>query len=110
MPAKVSCGWSLKNEEDRVVVTRILDGRPAQQAGIGIDDEVVAVNGKRVTSKDSLDSYLEEAAGDVELTCSCDGRMYTTTLSPEPVTSIKLTRVENPSDRQKMLMEKWLAR
>lgn len=111
VPNEVSMGWVLRESDSRVLVSRVHDGGSAQIAGIGIDDEIVAVDGKRVTSKKLLGDLLREVGtSPVSVTCECDGRLYETTVTPESKKVAKIEKVEAPSDRQNKIFTKWLAR
>ena len=111
VPSPVFTGLGLKVEDGALRVRTLLDGSPAQHAGIGIDDEILAVNGKRVTNA-TLFGQLIDAEGQkpVELTCHCDGRLYTTTMTPSAKMKATLKIIEDPTDRQKQLQDVWLHR
>ena len=110
VPSKVSCGWTLKDSDGKVTVRAVRDGGAAQKAGIGIDDEIVAINGMRVNSTGHLDDLLAAAGGSVKVTAQCDGRLYTAELSPEAVIKATLTKIEDMTERQSQNFAKWLSR
>ncbi|MBN9400269.1 MAG: M61 family metallopeptidase ['Candidatus Kapabacteria' thiocyanatum] len=111
VPVTLFCGWSCREEGGRIVVKAVEDGSPAAQAGIGIDDEIIAVHGKRVTSVTQLDQYVAEPGGGaVQITAQCDGRIYATTLDPDYQKVYKLVDVATPSERQKTIRRTWLAK
>ncbi len=65
------------------VVGPVTPGSPAAEAGIMMDDVIVAVNGRLAAYFDALDTALEEGAGaPLSLTLSRDGRERTFTLTP----------------------------
>jgi predicted metalloprotease with PDZ domain len=108
---KVSCGWSVSASNGSISVRSVLDGGPAQAAGIGVDDEIVALNGKRVTSVEALDRYLaDHGLNPVRVTAHCDGRLYETTMTPEPVVIATITKIEPMSERQQRNFKRWLSR
>lgn len=111
VPSAVYCGWSVREDGGRLIVRTVDDGTPADAAGIGIDDEVVAVNGRRVATTALLDQYLaQEAAQPVVLTMQCDGLLYTTAVEPIPVPEFRLVDVPSMSSRQNLLRTAWLRR
>ncbi len=111
VPDSVWCGWGLKAEDNKIFVRSIQDGSPAQEAGIGIDDEIIAVEGRRVTSTNLL-NQLWAASGKVgvNVTCECDGRLYTTNITPASKVKVELSKIDDPTERQQTIFEKWLSR
>jgi len=111
VPAKVSCGWTLSKTGDALTVRSVLDGGPAQLAGIGIDDEILAINGMRVGSAEHADQLMAQAGqAAVTVTAHCDGRLYETQLTAEPVMNVVLSKIQSPTERQKANLAKWLNR
>lgn len=111
IPAKLWCGWQLRDDAGKVVVKAVEDGSPADVAGIGIDDEILAVNGRRCTSVNLLDQYLAESRGAaVELTAHCDGRLYQASIAPTALPAFVITDVPTVSKRQAAMREFWLRR
>ena len=111
VPPSKFYGWTLADQGGRILVKSVEDDTPAQLAGLGIDDEIVAVDGKRVTSTAMVEQFLAERRGEPRrLTCHCDGRMFETTITPAPVQSCSIKDVENISTRQQQLRDAWLKR
>ncbi len=111
VPATRFTGLNLADAGSGVVVKGVLDGSPAQRAGIGIDDELVALDGTRITSSKQFDQLLA-AAGEREvlLTAQCDGVLYTTTIITAPVMKARLQKLATLSSRQQQLFDRWLRR
>lgn len=111
VPATRFTGMTLAESGGQVVVKSVLDGSPAQRAGIGIDDELVALDGTRIVSSKQLDQLLA-AAGErsCTVTAQCDGTLYTTTITSAPVMKARLTKNTEMTDRQRQLFERWLRR
>ena len=111
VPQAPYMGWSIADVNGKLIVRGIDDGSPAAQAGFGIDDEIVAVDDKRVVTAAQLDHYLasrrEQGA---RITAHCDGRLYTTTVKPIVRTIPRLVEIETPSARQQQMRERWLRR
>ncbi len=108
---RTSCGWSLREESGRLFVSFVQDNTPAALAGIGIDDEILAVSGRRVQSSSALLDALKSATEHaVMLECSCDGKLYETTIRPEVKPQAVLERVAEPGAEQDRLLDLWLLR
>ena len=111
VPNEVSMGWTTRESNDRILVSGVLDGGAAQIAGIGIDDEIVAIDSKRVTTVHLLNQLLRDnGTTPVRVTCECDGRLYQTVVTPEAKREVKLSKVDSPSDRQSKIFAKWMNR
>jgi predicted metalloprotease with PDZ domain len=61
-------GFKLKSTDGRATVSHVIDGGPAQLAGISAGDELVALNGRRAGAH-NFDALLERLSPDSE--CSC---------------------------------------
>lgn len=108
----VFVGLSLKEEHGKIIVREVEDGSPAAKAGFGIDDEILCVNTKRVSSVNSFQQLVSKvSAGNSALvTALCDGTIYETTLIPEPVINKSLMFVQDISNDQRRLLDFWLSR
>lgn len=62
-------GLKIKNTDGRSRVSHVVDGSPAQLAGISAGDELVALNGRRV-STDTFEALVDRLPLDSE--CSCN--------------------------------------
>ena len=60
-PGKAWLGATTKNDGGRLVVTQVKRGTPAHQAGVNVDDEILAIDDFRVRA-DALDRRLEQYA------------------------------------------------
>ncbi len=111
VPAAPYCGWALAETNGKIIVRSVDDGGAAAAAGIGIDDEIIAINGKRVSSTAQVDHYLGAALGTTAtVDAHCDGRLYRVTLTPVAPPAIRLVEIESPSSRQKQMRDRWLRR
>lgn len=110
--APVFLGVSLKEEQGKVIVREVEVGTPAERAGFGIDDEILCVNGRRVSSASTFMQEMQSvgAGKSATITALCDGTLYETTLVPEPVVNKALLQVSDMSDNQRKLLEYWLKR
>jgi predicted metalloprotease with PDZ domain len=107
----VAIGAGLKEESGKLIITSVVDGSPAQAAGFAIDDEILAVDGMRTaTTSLFLDTLAQAGDGPVTIHASCDGRIYTTRLSPQRKHSYTITIDENAGGESARLREIWLHR
>ncbi len=92
-------------------VTRLLDGSPAFEAGLNIDDVIVAIDGASAASND-IDELLENASiGDtvaVTILRREALREVEVTLFAESPRSFSFEHVENPTPAQRETYEAWL--
>lgn len=69
---------------DRPVVSDVIDGYAAQEAGIRAGDTIVSMNGKHIHFYREVSAYSTFHSGEsVEIVYKRDGKNYTTTLVPK---------------------------
>ncbi|MFN9150958.1 MAG: PDZ domain-containing protein, partial [Bacteroidota bacterium] len=104
-------GWSLADVAGRMVVRSVDDGSPAQQAGIGIDDELVAIDGVRILTTAQADHLLGGRIGrTAQITGHCDGRIYTTSIVVQERLTPGLIEIDTLTERQRQMRKRWLQR
>jgi len=103
-------GFSVRGG-DVATVSRVSADGPAYAAGLNVDDEIVAFNGKRLRGSDLNDRLEEVEVGDTvslllfrrdklrEISFEATGRSEA---------GLELTLVEQPTDLQKAVYESWL--
>lgn len=93
-------------------VARVFPDSPAARAGLGAEDEIIAVNGIRVSSPKHWDAVVKSASlGDsIRVTASAEGRVYETTVSLLPSSKKHLVKMTRPSAAQKKLFAAWAKR
>jgi predicted metalloprotease with PDZ domain len=104
-------GASIRGEGDRAFVGSVRRDSPAYRAGLYAGDELLAVNGYRVTASDAqriLSRYGPEDTLHLLVATSALIREVQVVLGEEPQRSLEIRRVENPTDLQKAIYEKWL--
>lgn len=105
-------GIRTKNEQGFVRITNVLSDGPAASAGLAADDELVALDGFRVSDESSLGERLaERQAGDtVQLTVFRREELLTIAVPlAHPVPNkLKLTYAMTATDEQRALREAWL--
>jgi predicted metalloprotease with PDZ domain len=105
-----SLGIALKEESGRAVITRVYEGGSAYNAGINVNDEVIAINDVRV-SRDDIEKRLKDyqAGQSIKLLISRDGfvREVNLTLS-SPLPKYKIEEKEKMTAEQNLILKKWL--
>jgi predicted metalloprotease with PDZ domain len=109
---KLFTGLTLKTEGGKVLVTQVEEGTPASAATVGVDDEILAVNGVRVANADDVDLLLARRGTESasELLLAADAGLYTTTLTPVAQPEYTFAVSEVVSDEQQRLQAFWLER
>ena len=90
---------------------QVAAGSPAYVAGLDLNDEIIALNGYRVSANDFNTRIGEMKAGDVvKLTVmrSDQLREFNVTLVNNPVPGYTVTKVSDPTDLQKAIYESWV--
>lgn len=66
------------------VATQVVDGSPAQEAGLRDGDRIVSLNGEKLGLYQEISLYMQASysGGDVEVVYERDGARYTTTVTP----------------------------
>ncbi|HYO59456.1 M61 family metallopeptidase [Archangium sp.] len=104
-------GWLGVTTKGSATVATVLDGSPAQEAGLYVDDELVAFDGWRVDAAGLLSRCEDKSPGDtVRLTVFRRDRLVEVlvTLGHKPVDAAWLARVDKPTDAQKAAYQAWL--
>lgn len=105
-------GLQVEEIKTGLKVARVWRDSPAESAGLGAEDELIAIDGVRVTSSKQWEAQLRGALrnGPVTLTAASEGRLYEAVLEPEARDSYELVEVAEPTDDQRKRREKWLFR
>lgn len=103
-------GWTVKSENGREVIKFVEYGSPAQQAGIDAGDELLAMNGFRVSADQLSDRLKDFQPGQtVEVTVFHQDELRTrsvTLASPRP-TRYQIVAIANPSETQAQNFQGW---
>ncbi len=96
----------LRNE--RVFVTDVLRNSPAYQDGLNVNDEIITVEGQRLTT--TLDNIISNRKiGDtLTIIVNRNGNLKTLTvkLTESPLVNYQIRKVANPTETQKALYKK----
>jgi predicted metalloprotease with PDZ domain len=104
-------GVSLEEVKTGLKVARVLRDSPAEAAGLGADDEVLAVNGRRVASRGDFDAMVRGTrSGRIEVLGASEGQLYTAKIKPGRKRQYELVVREDITEEQQRLLEVWLAR
>jgi predicted metalloprotease with PDZ domain len=105
-------GTMTNDEGEKTKVVRVLAGSPAYEAGVDVDDEIVALDGYRVRTSSLNARIADMKDGDVvKLTVYREEKLreFTITLRLPDVFPSKLVRVDKPSALQHAMYSSWLA-
>jgi len=104
-------GWLGVTTKGSASIATVLDGSPAQEAGLYVDDELVALDGWRVDAAGLLSRCEEKHPGDtVHLTVFRRDKLVEVpvTLGQKPADAAWLARVDKPTDAQRAAYQAWL--
>lgn len=104
-------GISIKNDVDKAIVKSVASDSPAQFVGIDPGDELLAIDGFKVTS-DSLTERLEQYAvgSEIKVTIFQGDRLITLpiTLSKPESQQYQLLSIKEPNSSQSQLLKGWM--
>jgi len=110
-PARAFLGADLQQAGERLMITHVLAGAPAYEQGLNANDQIVALDGARVT-KESFDARIaEKKPGDIiQVTVfrADDLRTFEVKLGSHIDAPYRIQRVANPGQEQKQIYESWL--
>lgn len=104
-------GWLGITTKGSATIATVVDGSPAQEAGLYVDDELLALDGWRVDGAGLLSRGEDKSPGDtVRLTVFRRDRLLEVpvTLGQKPADAAWLARVDKPTDAQKAAYQAWL--
>ena len=103
-------GASLSESDGHVMITSVVENSPAWEAGLNVHDELLAIDGFRV-KRAKPDYFREKVPGDrIICTVSRNGILVDIhlTVGFKPTEISELKQIEEPSETQKLVFEKWL--
>lgn len=105
-------GMQLEDGRTGVKVARVWRDSPAEEAGIGADDEVIAMDGIRVSSVKQWDALLRGARDRerIRIIAASEGKLYQTGIVPRERDAYELVEKEDMSDAERTRLERWLVR
>ena len=104
-------GVMTRDRDNQAWIYNIIAGSPAYDAGLNVNDQILALNGYRVRSADLANRIGDMMVGDtVKLTVFRDDKLreFAVRLRNQDVPSYNIVKVGNPTDLQKKIYESWL--
>ncbi len=104
-------GWLGVITRGSAQIASVLEGSPAQHAGLYPDDELVALDGLKVDASSLVSRVEEKRPGDrVKLTVFRREKLteLDLTLGAKPQDAVYFARVEKPTDEQRAAYRAWL--
>jgi len=97
-------------ENGKLIITKVFAGGSAYESGLNANDEIVSINGQKVTEENLENRLKDFCVGDViEVTILRDGvlRNVNVNLLP-PLQIYKIIETKEKNDSQIMVLNKWL--
>ena len=104
-------GLKHKSSDGRIVIKTVYDGTPAAAGGVNVNDDLIALNGNRLTSDNAAKLLKEATVGEkANLLISREGEIVELEVIPSttPPDKFSITRLDEASDEQKQLFNSWL--
>jgi len=103
-------GAVLQAANGRIMIGAVVENSPAWEAGLNVDDELIAIDGFRVKSA-TPEYFGEKVPGDrIICTVSRNGILNDIhlTVGYKPSKISELKQIEDPTESQKLVFERWL--
>ncbi len=111
VPVKAFLGADLEQTGDRLLITHVRAGTPAYEQGLNANDQIVALDGARVT-KETLEARIaEKKPGDkvrVTVFRFDDLRMFEVRLGSRVDAPYRIVQIAQANDEQKRIYQAWL--
>ena len=104
-------GLKCSKNENKIVVEEVIAGSSAEKAGLQSGDEIISVDGSRLSYEDAEKRIKELKIGDkITLTVFRNNRLTEAKLSMEEIklSNYKVELTQSPTALQKKIYEKWL--
>ncbi|MFP2931735.1 M61 family metallopeptidase [Pyxidicoccus sp. 3LG] len=104
-------GWLGLGTKGSATVAMVVDGSPAQEAGLYAEDDLVALDGWKVDGASLVSRCEDRRPGEtVRVTVFRRDRLLEVpvVLGQKPADAVWLARVERPTDAQKAAFQAWL--
>jgi len=104
-------GITSRTQNGKLIIKRVVYGTPGYNAGLNVNDEIIAVNNFRV-DKNLLDKFVKEftSGSDLDFLLSRDGKLLNIKLKlrNNPYKKFVIKEIPNPTNEQVMVYNKWL--
>lgn len=105
-------GTSASSKEGKFTITSVYRGSSAWNAGLNVNDEIIAIDGNRISSAYDIERILNtKKAGDkINVLISRDALLQTieVKLQPDPTAQYRIEVEEDPTPEQITVRRKWL--
>lgn len=106
-------GASIRVIGGKMMITFIPTDSPAYLQGLSINDEIIGINGIRVTSMNSITRLMSgyRSGDEIEITFSRNEKIRSLNLKLgiKNRTKYSITKIQNPTQKQRQVFEKWLS-
>ncbi len=105
-------GLTAVDEGGRTRITRVVAGSPAYEAGLDVDDEILALNGYKVRSSDLAARISEMQEGEkATLTVFRDDKLrrFEVVVRLPATPSVRVVKMEKPTALQRATYASWLS-
>ncbi|NOT62863.1 MAG: PDZ domain-containing protein [Acidobacteria bacterium] len=103
-------GMRTRNQNDRVIISNVIAGTPAYEAGLNANDELLALNGRKVDAT-SIEARLNEIREGQRVTLSVFRRerlmTFEVTAVTKPFDAYAMTPLKDATAAQKALLKDW---
>lgn len=107
----ISLGMDTRERDGALIVTRITPGGAAERAGLSIQDEIIALDEQRMDAE-TLQETLHTAAPDqpLQVLYARHGAVHEIEITPDrnSEADFRIQPMENPTEHQTELLDKWL--
>ena len=110
--AKAFLGADLSQSGDRLLVTSVRAGSPAYEQGLNANDQIVALDGARVTKETFEARLAEKKPGDmvhVSVFRFDDLRIFDIRLSADSRDLFRMVPLAQVNDEQRRIYQSWLS-
>ena len=112
VPRKAFLGADLSQNGDRLLITSVRAGSPAYEQGLNANDQIVALEGARVTKETFEARLAEKKPGDtirVTVFRFDDLRTFDIRLAGRPNARYRIVAIAEASEEQKRIYQMWMA-
>src|SRR6266567_319523 len=112
VPWKAFLGADLSQNGDRLLITSVRAGSPAYEQGLNANDQIVALEGARVTKETFEARLAEKKPGDtirVTVFRFDDLRTFDIHLARRPNARYRVVAIAEASEEQKRIYQMWMA-
>ncbi|MBK8981745.1 MAG: M61 family metallopeptidase [Ignavibacteria bacterium] len=108
--ASAALGIESKTENGKLIITKVIDGGSAYESGLSFRDEIISVNSFRVNEDNIKNILSEKKPGDeIKVIISREGLIKEIPVTlRKPIPKFKIMRMENISDEQEKVFQKWI--